>query len=61
MGVAGDLQEWLATSNDAEALTSGGYWHHQQRQTPHAAVGDVAFQNKLLDTLGKHTSITLPA
>jgi len=33
------MQEWLATSNDLEALTSGGYWHHQQRQTPHRAVG----------------------
>ena len=54
-------QEWLATSNDAEALKSGGYWHHQQRQTPHAAVGDVAFQNRLLDALAAHTSVTLPA
>ena len=28
-------QEWLATSNDPEALTSGGYWHHQRRVRPH--------------------------
>jgi NAD(P)-dependent dehydrogenase (short-subunit alcohol dehydrogenase family) len=24
-------QEWLATSDDPEARTSGGYWHHQRR------------------------------
>src|SRR5947209_6036099 len=24
-------QEWLATSDDPQALTSGGYWHHQRR------------------------------
>lgn len=54
-------QEWLATSNDAAAMQSGGYWHHQQRQEPHKAVGDVAFQNKLLDALAAHTGVTLPA
>lgn len=52
-------QEWLATSNDAEALASGGYWHHQQRQAPHRAVGDVAFHNRLLDALTKHTGVDL--
>jgi hypothetical protein len=24
-------QEWLATSKDPDAKTSGGYWHHQRR------------------------------
>jgi NAD(P)-dependent dehydrogenase (short-subunit alcohol dehydrogenase family) len=27
-------QEWLATSDEPEARTSGGYWHYQ---TPHRA------------------------
>ena len=27
-------QEWLATSDDADARTSGGYWHHQRRIEP---------------------------
>jgi len=52
-------QEWLATSNDPEALTSGGYWHHQQRQTPHRAVNDVRFQDALLEELARATGVRL--
>ncbi|WP_431145165.1 SDR family NAD(P)-dependent oxidoreductase [Pseudomonas alvandae] len=53
-------QEWLATSNDPEALTSGGYWHHQRREQPHPAVQDSLFQDSLLAELtrasGTHLS-----
>ncbi len=52
-------QEWLATSNDAQVLQSGGYWHHQQRQEPHQAVGSVEFQNKLIDALTAYTNVDL--
>jgi NAD(P)-dependent dehydrogenase (short-subunit alcohol dehydrogenase family) len=52
-------QEWLATSHDAEALTSGGYWYHQGRLRAHAAVSDVRFQDALLDALGRHTGAFL--
>ena len=52
-------QEWLATSDDPEALTSGGYWHHQQRQTPHPAVNDLRFQDLLLAELARATGTTL--
>jgi NAD(P)-dependent dehydrogenase (short-subunit alcohol dehydrogenase family) len=31
-------QEWLATSDDPEARTSGGYWHHQRRVDPARSV-----------------------
>jgi NAD(P)-dependent dehydrogenase (short-subunit alcohol dehydrogenase family) len=48
-------QEWLATSDDPAALTSGGYWHHQQRRTPHPAAGDEHFQDTLLATLADFT------
>lgn len=48
-------QEWLATSEDPAALTSGGYWFHQHRRDPHPAVHDEAFQNKLLDHLARIT------
>ncbi|MET1085535.1 MAG: SDR family NAD(P)-dependent oxidoreductase [Arthrobacter sp.] len=44
-------QEWLATSDDPAALTSGGYWFHQHREKPHPAVRDERFQNTLLDHL----------
>lgn len=53
-------QAWLATSDDPEALTSGGYWHHQQRLDRHPAVDDPDFQDRLLDALAGHTGVSLP-
>lgn len=44
-------QEWLATSDDPHARTSGGYWHHQRHEEPHHAVGDPRFQEELLEVL----------
>jgi len=52
-------QEWLATSNDREALTSGGYWHHQRRRKPHPSVVDTKFQDQLLAELARTTGIPL--
>jgi NAD(P)-dependent dehydrogenase (short-subunit alcohol dehydrogenase family) len=52
-------QEWLATSDDPEALTTGGYWYHQERQEPHAAAVDVAFQDRLLRALAEETGARL--
>jgi NAD(P)-dependent dehydrogenase (short-subunit alcohol dehydrogenase family) len=52
-------QEWLATSDDADACTSGGYWHHQRRLEPHAAVRDPRFQDQLLEELGRFTNTGL--
>ena len=43
-------QEWLATSDDPDARTSGGYWH-QRRLEPHPAVHDRGFQDQLLAAL----------
>ena len=53
-------QEWLATSDDREARTSGGYWHHQRRAEPHPAVHDPRFQDDLLDHLAAFTGTRLP-
>ena len=52
-------QEWLATSADAEARTSGGYWHHQRRSEPAAAVRDERFQEQLLESLARFTRARL--
>ena len=52
-------QEWLATSDDPEALTSGGYWHHQKRRKPHPSVLDTKFQDQLLDELARATGTPL--
>lgn len=48
-------QEWLATSDDPDARTSGGYWYHQQRFEPHPAVHDRQFQDELLQALVRFT------
>ncbi|MDV7211231.1 SDR family NAD(P)-dependent oxidoreductase [Azotobacter beijerinckii] len=52
-------QVWLATSDDAEACTSGGYWHHQKRMEPHPAVHSGDFQANLLDALARATGTSL--
>ena len=52
-------QEWLATSSDPEALTTGGYWHHQRQVPPHASAADEGFQDELLDVLERFTGIRL--
>lgn len=52
-------QTWLATSSDREALTSGGYWHHQKRKQPHLSVNDTRFQDLLLAELARVTGIDL--
>jgi NAD(P)-dependent dehydrogenase (short-subunit alcohol dehydrogenase family) len=54
-------QEWLATSDDPEARTSGGYWHHQRRAQPDPAVVDQQFQDELLDALARFTGVRLAA
>jgi NAD(P)-dependent dehydrogenase (short-subunit alcohol dehydrogenase family) len=48
-------QEWLATSDEPAARTSGGYWYHQKREKPHHAVRDEGFQDGLLDHLADIT------
>jgi NAD(P)-dependent dehydrogenase (short-subunit alcohol dehydrogenase family) len=52
-------QEWLATSDDPEARTSGGYWHHQRRAEPDPAVLDQQLQDNLLDALARFTATRL--
>jgi NAD(P)-dependent dehydrogenase (short-subunit alcohol dehydrogenase family) len=52
-------QEWLATSNEPEARTSGGYWFHQRLRAPHPAVRDTHFQDSLLAALARFTTTPL--
>jgi NAD(P)-dependent dehydrogenase (short-subunit alcohol dehydrogenase family) len=52
-------QEWLATSDEPEARSSGGYWFHQQLRTPHQAVHNPRFQDDLLDALARFTGMPL--
>ncbi|MFI6039202.1 SDR family NAD(P)-dependent oxidoreductase [Streptomyces sp. NPDC051315] len=52
-------QEWLASGDEPEALTTGGYWYHGQRLQPHGAVHDEAFQDSLLKALAEETGTAL--
>ncbi|WP_432118576.1 SDR family NAD(P)-dependent oxidoreductase [Streptomyces sp. bgisy032] len=52
-------QEWLVTSDDPEALTSGGYWYHGRRRQPHGAVHDEGFQDRLVGALAEETGSAL--
>jgi NAD(P)-dependent dehydrogenase (short-subunit alcohol dehydrogenase family) len=52
-------QEWLATSDDPEARTSGGFWHHQRRTQPAPVVHDRQFQDDLLGALAHFTATPL--
>ena len=52
-------QEWLATSDDPRASSTGGYWHHQRRAEAHPAAHDEDFLRRLLDELARFTGITL--
>jgi NAD(P)-dependent dehydrogenase (short-subunit alcohol dehydrogenase family) len=52
-------QEWLATSDDPAALTSGGYWYHQERREPAPRAHDQRFQDDLLEALARFTGARL--
>ena len=52
-------QEWLATSDEPEARSSGGYWFHQRLRRPHPAVRDPHFQESLLEALARFTAVPL--
>lgn len=54
-----ETQEWLATSEDPVARTTGGYWYHRERREPHRAVHDEAFQDRLLRALADETGAVL--
>ena len=52
-------QEWLATSDEPDARSSGGYWFHQRLRAPHPAVGETHFQDSLLAALARFTAAPL--
>jgi NAD(P)-dependent dehydrogenase (short-subunit alcohol dehydrogenase family) len=52
-------QEWLAVSDDKDALTTGGYWFHQARTEPHPASRDRGFQDDLVAYLARTTGVRL--
>jgi NAD(P)-dependent dehydrogenase (short-subunit alcohol dehydrogenase family) len=65
-GAPGDLtlahvtQVWLATSDDPDAVVSGGYFYHQRPRRAHPAAHDPLFQEELLVALAELTGVSLP-
>ncbi|MCX5181453.1 SDR family NAD(P)-dependent oxidoreductase [Streptomyces sp. NBC_00268] len=51
-------QTWLATHADVTPST-GGYWYHQQLQTPHSAARQTDFQTRLIQDLEHLTGTKL--
>jgi NAD(P)-dependent dehydrogenase (short-subunit alcohol dehydrogenase family) len=52
-------QTWLATSDDPNADTTGGYWYHQQPQPAAPAANDTALQQALVDRLTSITGVAI--
>lgn len=53
-------QTWLASSDDPQALVTGGYWHHRRLERPHPATTDRGFRDTVLASLADATGLTLP-
>jgi NAD(P)-dependent dehydrogenase (short-subunit alcohol dehydrogenase family) len=52
-------QTWLAASNEPEARSSGGYWHHRKQEKPAAEVSNTEFQDRLTAKLVELTGVSL--
>ena len=53
-------QAWLATSDDADARTTGGYFYHLKRREPNPEARDSALQDRLLGVCGEISGVDLP-
>ncbi|MBY5375041.1 SDR family NAD(P)-dependent oxidoreductase [Rhizobium leguminosarum] len=54
-------QTWLATSDAGAAKVSGGYWYHRKRREAAVEVGDLGFQEALVEKLAGLTGIRIPS
>ncbi|GGW29657.1 SDR family NAD(P)-dependent oxidoreductase [Streptomyces griseoloalbus] len=53
-------QAWLAAGDDAEALVTGRYFHHQQSRRAHPATQSPQVQDRLLKYCADLTKVELP-
>ncbi len=53
-------QAWLATTDEAAARTTGGYFYHLKRREPNAEARDIALQDRLLAICGEISGVDLP-
>jgi hypothetical protein len=54
-GATSPRNGWPPATTDAKI--TGGYWYHQQRREPHAAVYDPRFQHELPNKLLGFTDV----
>jgi NAD(P)-dependent dehydrogenase (short-subunit alcohol dehydrogenase family) len=60
LGQAHLTQAWLATSDDATARTSGGYFYHLKPRAPNPQTREVALQDRLIAICREVSGIDLP-
>src|SRR3984957_15839177 len=53
-------QAWLATSDDAEAKTTGGYFYHLKRRDPNREASEISVQDRLIDICQEISGIKMP-
>ena len=53
-------QAWLATSEDAAARTTGGYFYHLKRREPNPETRHVALQDRLIAICREISGVDLP-
>ena len=53
-------QAWLATSDDAEAKTTGGYFYHLKRREPNSEAREISVQDRLIDICQEISGINMP-
>ena len=53
-------QAWLATSDDAEARTTGGYFYHLKRREPNREASEISVQDRLVAICGEISGVVMP-
>jgi NAD(P)-dependent dehydrogenase (short-subunit alcohol dehydrogenase family) len=53
-------QAWLATSDDHDAQTTGGYFYHLKRREPNPEARDMALQDRLIAICQEISGVDLP-
>jgi NAD(P)-dependent dehydrogenase (short-subunit alcohol dehydrogenase family) len=53
-------QAWLATSDDDDARTTGGYFYHLKRREPNPEAREVSVQDRLIDICQEISGVKLP-
>jgi NAD(P)-dependent dehydrogenase (short-subunit alcohol dehydrogenase family) len=53
-------QACLATSDDAEAKTTGGYFYHLKRREPNREANEISVQDRLIDICQEISGVNMP-